>query len=255
MARDWSELPQELLELIASKSDDISDHVRFGAVCTSWRSAAPNRNIRQNPWIRGYNIEASRCGWLLLEGGGRIFLFNPLAKAQTALPRFPTERRRGRILYAHVSSHPLSDDCVIVCRVESRRRMLLVCVPGDSAWSSIDIPIPPEEVEEERDDEIICREGSGRLPTIYCPFLNTTSRFFGSARAPRGTRYTIPYSLHYYCGWSAPRGLSEAAPGVLVVIGCYVGESPVISCILKVDYDQREITGVEDVRGLCRVCV
>ncbi|KAJ4812330.1 F-box family protein [Rhynchospora pubera] len=37
---DWSILPPELLQIIAKKLPDISDFVKFRAVCTTWRSSA-----------------------------------------------------------------------------------------------------------------------------------------------------------------------------------------------------------------------
>ena len=51
--RDWSQLPQDLLELIASKANDISDYFRFSAVCKSWGCATkkPVHLRRQLPWF------------------------------------------------------------------------------------------------------------------------------------------------------------------------------------------------------------
>ncbi|KAJ3706247.1 hypothetical protein LUZ61_009952 [Rhynchospora tenuis] len=37
---DWSVLPPELLQMVARKLPDISDFVKFRAVCTTWRSSA-----------------------------------------------------------------------------------------------------------------------------------------------------------------------------------------------------------------------
>ncbi|PIA36156.1 hypothetical protein AQUCO_03400220v1 [Aquilegia coerulea] len=37
---DWSELPSDLLDLIARKVTKISDHLQYSAVCSSWRSVA-----------------------------------------------------------------------------------------------------------------------------------------------------------------------------------------------------------------------
>ncbi|KAK1272131.1 hypothetical protein QJS04_geneDACA005991 [Acorus gramineus] len=39
MAADWSELPKDILFSIAMRAEHLSDYIRFGAVCKSWRFA------------------------------------------------------------------------------------------------------------------------------------------------------------------------------------------------------------------------
>ncbi|KAJ4804176.1 F-box domain-containing protein [Rhynchospora pubera] len=50
--RDWSSLVPELLNLIARYLTEISDFVRFRAVCTAWRFSTPITDLPpQFPWI------------------------------------------------------------------------------------------------------------------------------------------------------------------------------------------------------------
>ncbi|KAJ1700738.1 hypothetical protein LUZ63_000517 [Rhynchospora breviuscula] len=50
--RDWSSLPPDLLNLIAKKVGEITNFVRFRAVCTSWCSSTPVSDLPpQFPWI------------------------------------------------------------------------------------------------------------------------------------------------------------------------------------------------------------
>jgi Protein of unknown function (DUF295) len=52
LERDWSSLPPELLNLIAKDLSDISDFVRFRAVCAAWRFSTPASDLpAQFPWI------------------------------------------------------------------------------------------------------------------------------------------------------------------------------------------------------------
>ncbi|KAJ4785618.1 F-box SKIP23-like protein (DUF295) [Rhynchospora pubera] len=52
LQRDWSSLPIEVLNLIAKKLGEISDFVRFRAVCTAWRFSTPSTDLPQQfPWI------------------------------------------------------------------------------------------------------------------------------------------------------------------------------------------------------------
>ena len=54
MADDWTQLPQDLLQLIANKLTVYSDYVRFRAVCPHWGSSVPRvpRHLPpQFPWL------------------------------------------------------------------------------------------------------------------------------------------------------------------------------------------------------------
>ncbi|KAJ3696455.1 hypothetical protein LUZ61_000160 [Rhynchospora tenuis] len=53
--KNWSELPSELLHLIAKKLPDVLYFVRFRAVCKTWRSSAPLSDPpHQLPWLLEY---------------------------------------------------------------------------------------------------------------------------------------------------------------------------------------------------------
>jgi hypothetical protein len=117
--RNWSELPQEILHLFSKKLPDISDFIRFRAVCKSWQLSAPiNDPPPQLPWllerchdfengiIRFYCLSsgkvhtitcpASRRTWLngpafryLLAypmGSSKKYLLNPLTHDQIHVP-------------------------------------------------------------------------------------------------------------------------------------------------------------------------
>ncbi|KAJ4782607.1 F-box protein skip23 [Rhynchospora pubera] len=50
--RNWSELPSELLHLIAKKLPDLVDFIRLRAVCSTWRFSAPLSDTpHQLPWL------------------------------------------------------------------------------------------------------------------------------------------------------------------------------------------------------------
>ncbi|KAJ3691035.1 hypothetical protein LUZ61_020199 [Rhynchospora tenuis] len=54
LERDWSTLAPELLNLIARNLSEISDFVRFRAVCKTWRFSTPITDLPpQFPWILG----------------------------------------------------------------------------------------------------------------------------------------------------------------------------------------------------------
>lgn len=61
LARDWSFLLPEVLNLIAKNLSEISDFVRFRAVCKAWSSSTPITDLPpQFPWIledHGYRFE------------------------------------------------------------------------------------------------------------------------------------------------------------------------------------------------------
>ncbi|XP_022876072.1 F-box protein SKIP23-like [Olea europaea var. sylvestris] len=120
---DWSELTPELLQTIAGNLRRQADHIRFRAVCSSWRAAAPltPRHLpREFPWLmlrpsrsalfphRRAFLNAlsnklhlltlpeaslsrrrvgSSHGWLILnDESPSIFLINPITRAKVNLP-------------------------------------------------------------------------------------------------------------------------------------------------------------------------
>lgn len=56
----WSDLPIELLQLIVNRYLQFADHVRFGAVCKSWRSSVTSIQPNHRP----NHLEALKFPWL-----------------------------------------------------------------------------------------------------------------------------------------------------------------------------------------------
>ncbi|XP_078150055.1 putative F-box protein At4g22060 isoform X2 [Carex rostrata] len=56
--RNWSELPEDILHLLSKKLPDISDFIRFRAVCKSWQLSAPVTDPPpQLPWLLECRLE------------------------------------------------------------------------------------------------------------------------------------------------------------------------------------------------------
>lgn len=112
----WSELTPDLLHTISKKLEDISDFVRFRAVCKGWRIAVSSSDPPpQLPWLlmgpfhgkertlQLHSITSGKTltiplpegdefitgfshGYMLFKGcGGTSFLFNPLSKRKLPL--------------------------------------------------------------------------------------------------------------------------------------------------------------------------
>ncbi|KAK3018341.1 hypothetical protein RJ639_004753 [Escallonia herrerae] len=121
--RDWAELPQEILELIASRVC-LADHRVFGLVCSPWRRASTSKLAKPRccrfPWLmlpkcKSMETRVFYCheherilqhplppevlkswcsgashGWFIMarktKNGGGDFMFNPLSGARVSLP-------------------------------------------------------------------------------------------------------------------------------------------------------------------------
>ncbi|KAJ1704046.1 hypothetical protein LUZ63_003825 [Rhynchospora breviuscula] len=58
LKRDWSSLLPEVLNLIAKNVNEVSDFIRFRAVCKAWRSSTPITGLPpQFPWILVYDSD------------------------------------------------------------------------------------------------------------------------------------------------------------------------------------------------------
>ncbi|XP_057958288.1 F-box protein SKIP23-like [Malania oleifera] len=119
MMADWSNLPDDLLKLIARHLHSIKDYVRFGGVCRSWHLVTLQKDCSscsKLPWLmlmekenndmRGFycpsservyeillpEIHGRRCwgsshGWLVTVGIDMVMhLLNPLSRVQIPLP-------------------------------------------------------------------------------------------------------------------------------------------------------------------------
>ncbi|KAL2501901.1 putative F-box protein [Forsythia ovata] len=127
---DWSQLPYDLVELIANQLFDVVDFLSFSAVCRYWRLVYLNKNwipSHHFPWLmlgeytegdvsiiqflsltrfKVYNLpvpEANGCpcwgtchGWVVtLSQGFPIRLVNPITRVCFNLPQHSTLRSRG----------------------------------------------------------------------------------------------------------------------------------------------------------------
>ncbi|KAL3844315.1 hypothetical protein ACJIZ3_001718 [Penstemon smallii] len=118
---DWSNLPLDLLMLIARRFNFLDDYVRFGVVCKSWRAVLFHKDSKNSPCsllpllmltenesndLRGFSspfnkkvyqlylpeVHGKRCwgsshGWLItLDAKYQLRLLNPLSRVQILLP-------------------------------------------------------------------------------------------------------------------------------------------------------------------------
>ncbi|KAJ4810557.1 F-box SKIP23-like protein (DUF295) [Rhynchospora pubera] len=169
---DWSQLPPDLLYFISKKLPDLSDFVRFRAVCKRWCSAAPVSDPpRQLPWVvtaryglpsavrfyslstgkyysrifnevEGKQLLGSSHGYMLAfdPNSRRLSLLNPLTIKEIHLPVPPTDSDWHRPLY--IGPDPVqSGDDVVICWSSSDDDVLTVglCRPGDQEWKKIQI--------------------------------------------------------------------------------------------------------------------
>ncbi|PIA28121.1 hypothetical protein AQUCO_07200032v1 [Aquilegia coerulea] len=174
---NWSELPEELLRIIAEKIIFSHDFIRFGAVCHQWRSVTltfdkgPRTRTRQTffipfenrichinlPEARGCHCWGSPYGWLITFGFDQQFhLLNPLTRVRLPLPpqstfqdslftdTTPGVNRMCCVSKAFIVS--TSDDNVVV-HVDDLLVLLTIgqygnfvfARPGDKSWSVIQI--------------------------------------------------------------------------------------------------------------------
>ncbi|KAF6164451.1 hypothetical protein GIB67_025277 [Kingdonia uniflora] len=137
----WSDLPKDLLIVIAKRvlTSDVVDYIRFGAVCTSWRSVSLKKSIRQYlPYdipcllfphrkefeshrcflnassnkvhslkgraaLNDYCVGSSQC-WLvmLVWNSYEFYLLNPGRKVRFNLPSGETLRKGGYNIYPNL---------------------------------------------------------------------------------------------------------------------------------------------------------
>ncbi|KAF8397883.1 hypothetical protein HHK36_016808 [Tetracentron sinense] len=162
--RPCSELPMELLELIASRLR-LKENIRFSLVCKRWHFVAVSaRVLNRSPWLMFPQKNSSLCkffdpshrafyfldipdlygsricyakdGWLLIyrPRNSRVFFFNPFTKAIIKLPRF--ELRHQSVAF---SSAPTSPSCIVFL-IECVNPLVVsvsTCHPGAVEWSTV----------------------------------------------------------------------------------------------------------------------
>ncbi|KAK1276341.1 putative F-box protein [Acorus gramineus] len=132
---DWSQLPRELVVLIASRIEHLSDYIRFCAVCKWWLSITAQENprprLRESPWLmlpaknNNYShqlysplmedrfhpikqeekeetcllaLGSSPDGWVcMVDQKGNIYLFNPFSGSRFALPPFLVKKYSNNV--------------------------------------------------------------------------------------------------------------------------------------------------------------
>lgn len=169
--REWSDLPPELLSLIAECAGPFEIR-SFKSVCKAWNSASSTAlaqiietELNQGPWFLLFNDENSECqvltgsgkklttsfpelngtsclatyqGWLLLfkQGCGSMFFFNPFSRDMIDLPEFPDSELTDHV--AAISCLPTSQDCVVCVISRSNDAELgakVLYLGEDQAWT------------------------------------------------------------------------------------------------------------------------
>ncbi|OMP06596.1 hypothetical protein COLO4_08033 [Corchorus olitorius] len=176
---DWSDLPIDVLGLIANRLGLI-DLLRFRVVCKNWNFASSDASAEiealpnNDPWFLIYDYDskcmlktdeskkiyrtvkipemngatciASNHGWLLLFktlGSGSMCFFCPFSRARIEIPEFPMKVFNPKQYVGKFSTPPTSNDCVI-CIVKIRRQNMLdlfVLQRGYVAWTKHEIPL------------------------------------------------------------------------------------------------------------------
>ncbi|GLT69893.1 hypothetical protein SLA2020_420060 [Shorea laevis] len=142
VTRPWSDLPAELLSLIADRLG-IIELMSFRGVCKAWQAASSAASAKiegasnPEPWflfygensqchlyntsqrrytmripeLDGATCMASNQGWLLIFKEGSMFFYCPFSHAKIDLPKFPRS-----VLSEHASafsSPPTSPECIV----------------------------------------------------------------------------------------------------------------------------------------------
>ena len=197
--RPWSDLPVDVLNIIAERLDFI-EQLYFRLVCKNWRQSQVVPLYKNLPWLmehswtyddknvnsvcsfhlltdnrnhvtsnklrreelndlHGAVVCASRFGWLLLQKSTLSFFYNPYSKSIIKLPDLDIGFNRSTF-----SSVPTSPDCVcfaIQSSKNSSKMWLSTCQPGDRKWSSTVKFVGPKKAVE----DVVYSNG-----TFYCVF-------------------------------------------------------------------------------------
>ncbi|XP_042991143.1 uncharacterized protein LOC122318077 isoform X1 [Carya illinoinensis] len=166
VTRPWSDLPAELLSLIADQLRLI-ELLSFRGTCKDWKAAASTASAKievsphHKPWLllygensqchlydesrKGYtmsiprldgaNCIASNQGWLLMFVEGSMFFYCPFSDAKIEIPRFP----HSILSTSHAaafSSSPTTPECIIAVMhrdTESVLELNVLC-RGANTW-------------------------------------------------------------------------------------------------------------------------
>ncbi|KAG8663462.1 hypothetical protein MANES_01G213200v8 [Manihot esculenta] len=168
-ARDWSELPHELIAIVADGLG-IIDLLSFRGVCKDWNIASRTASAEiesspsREPWFLLYG-ESSQClllsesgkkytinipklnnggatcigsnnGWLLILQQNSIFFFCPFSDAKIDLPKLPSSEFSDYA--ASFSSPPTSKDCIVsvLCQNNTSDMELYLLRRGGNNWTT-----------------------------------------------------------------------------------------------------------------------
>jgi hypothetical protein len=168
VTRPWSDLPADLLSLIADRLG-IIELLSFHGVCKAWQAASSTASAKietasnSEPWFLFYGEDsqchlyntsqrrytmsipeldgatciASNQGWLLIFKEGSMFFYCPFSHAKIDLPKFPHS-----VLSEHASafsSPPTSSECIVAVmhRDHESGLELYVLYRGADTWTRI----------------------------------------------------------------------------------------------------------------------
>ncbi|PIA29893.1 hypothetical protein AQUCO_05800165v1 [Aquilegia coerulea] len=193
---NWSELPEELLLIIAEKLSLYQDFLRFGAVCHPWKSVTLNHKrhiqfLKSFPWLlltageeedqryffipsenrvcrlnlpeaHGCHCWGSPYGWLVTLGFDQQFhLLNPLTRKRLPLPPLSTFKNRN-----FTASKPGINR--MFCDLAFAR-------PGDTTWTVVEQSFLQTDIinfngkiytVQHGDELMVCDDPNGPHPTL-----------------------------------------------------------------------------------------
>ncbi|KAK1270867.1 hypothetical protein QJS04_geneDACA006018 [Acorus gramineus] len=162
---DWSGLPEEILLSIATRMDHLSEYIRIGAVCKSWRSALlvrpPPLHLRFPFLLVYYGMwrddafysplerklhpmkiphrrrpktrlgSSSSDGWVcIVHDNVDLYLHNPFSGAVVLLPPLICDDYFEYARKAVWSAEPTDPNCIIALLCNR----VYYCRPGDARW-------------------------------------------------------------------------------------------------------------------------
>ncbi|KAF5175053.1 hypothetical protein FRX31_035361 [Thalictrum thalictroides] len=147
---DWSELPRDLLGLIARKLTKISDLFQYAAVCSSWRSVAIENLchiFRQFPKLvipgETKNSETRRCLEPVLDDK-KYFNFCESINEKSSQQLLPSSLASDYVDRAIISSDPTSSNSsrqtIVLIIYAGEEPRLAFCKLGDESWTPIESP-------------------------------------------------------------------------------------------------------------------
>ncbi|KAM7466268.1 hypothetical protein LguiB_013830 [Lonicera macranthoides] len=89
--RQWSDLPQELLNLIISKLY-FTDRIRFRAVCKDWHLTIGDQSVDELPWVVNHTFFYDTNPCFLPVKRTKVMISDPIHKKTHTIPNFTGTR-------------------------------------------------------------------------------------------------------------------------------------------------------------------